>query len=552
MLSRLEQIRARRLKPELLHGFYLGELLIEPVKQQVSGRNYSMRLSSSAAEVLLQLATTPNTLVSREFLLEKVWGEGRGSATDLDSAVDEIVTALRDSSDNPQFIQTLPDRGYRLIANLRIAEDHESSSLLRAVGGSAVEDLGILQNLHQRGVLEAGVVYLFLGWLVIQIVDVIFDQLLVPQWVGTFVTVLVIAGFPIALVLAWYLEFRDGKAVLDTGPHMRNVRPRSRRTQVSILGAFSIAAILVFTYDQFVGLPGEVVQEASPPVSEVNILPVEPNSIAVLKFLNLDGSEQTEIFASGFAEEMINRLSRLPTMSVASRGDAWSLGSESSSVDVRRRLRVAYYVEGSVRSAGESLAVNVRLIDSTTGFQVASKNFDEPVENFNQVQKEIINVTVANLRIVLPPETQDILASMSDEADLDAYILYRRGKDLYEQPRTIDNVSSAIGFYEQALVLDSGYAAAHAGLCAAYGELYYLSSSPGDIVSSEAECAAALASNPRLHMVYTALGDLYASTRPHQRGRRRLFQGVGNQFAGCAGNARPGSVVQALTALCRR
>ena len=500
------------MKAELLQGFYLGDLLIEPLKRQVSGRGFSEHLTPKASEVLLQLATTPSSLVTRELLLEKVWGKGRGTPEALSHTIREIRQVLHDSIDDPQYIQTLPRRGYRLILEPCSLEKHTSSVVIGAGNGSKIDDLGLLDNLQQRGVLEAGFAYLIFGWLLIQIADVIFDQLFLPQWIGTFVTVLVIAGFPIVLVLSWYLEFRDGRAVFDTGPHMRNPRRRFRRTYVSVVGALGIASILVFTYDRVVGLPEEVVSTNVPTTPEEDLLPIEPNSIAVLKFLNIDGSEQTEIFASGLAEELINRLARLPAMSVASRGDAWSLGPTSSSDDVRRRLRVAYFVEGSVRLIGETLRVNVKLIDSLTGFQVTSRNFDEKLEDFNRMQRDITNITVANLRIALPPESQAILNSMYEEADLDAYILYRRGKEIYERPRAIDNVTDAIELYQQALAFDPGYAAAHAGVCNAHVELYYLSSSPADIERAEAACSAALTSNPRLHMVYAALGELYRRT----------------------------------------
>lgn len=499
------------LKAELLQGFYLGDLLIEPLKRKVTGRGISEHLTPKAAEVLLRLANSPGSLVTREFLLGKVWGEGRGTPEALSHAISEIRHALHDSAGDPKFIQTLPRRGYRLILEPQPLETYTTSTVIGVGNGSSINDLGLLENLQQRGVLEAGLAYLLLGWLLIQIADVVFDQLFLPQWAGTFVTVLVIAGFPIVLALSWFLEFREGRAVVDTGPNSRNPRRRFTRTYLSVVGALFIASILVFSYDRVVGLPIDVTTPAII-VAEEEQLPVEPNSIAVLKFLNIDGSDQTEIFASGFAEEMINRLARLPSMSVASRGDAWSLGPTSSSVDVRRRLRVAYYVEGSVRLIGESLTVNVKLIDSMTGFQVTSRSFDEKIEDFNLVQREITNVTVANMRISLPRETQSMLNSMYEEADLDAYILYRRGKEMYDRPQTIETVSDAIELYRQALAFDPDYAAAHAGLCGAYVELYRLSSSPADIQLAETACSAALTSNPRLHMVFAALGELYRRT----------------------------------------
>lgn len=500
------------MKAELLQGFYLGDLLIEPLKGQVSGRDISEHLTPKAAEVLLQLANADGSMVTRETLLEKVWGTGHATPAALSHSIREIRHALHDPLDDPRFIQTLPRRGYRLILKPQPVDRHSSSGVIGASQGSDDNGLGFVANLQQRGVLEAGLAYLIVGWLLLQIADVVFDQLLLPRAAGTFVTILVIAGFPIVLVLSWVLEIRDGRAVIDTGPDIRSPRQRFSRTYLTVVGALAIALILVFAYDRSVGLPGEVATSSVAAIQEEDLLPINPNSIAVLRFLNIDGSEQTDIFANGFAEEMINRLARIPTLSVSSRGDAWSLGPTASSDDVRRRLRVAYHVEGSVRLIGDMLNVNVKLIDSLTGFQITSRSFDEKIKDFNRVQRDITNVTVANLRMALPAETQSILNSLHQEADLDAYILYRRGRELFEQPRTAETFASVIDLYKQSLRFDPEYAAAHAGLCSTYVALYAFSTAPGDIELAEDACAAALASNPRLNMVYAALGDLYLRT----------------------------------------
>jgi tetratricopeptide (TPR) repeat protein/DNA-binding winged helix-turn-helix (wHTH) protein len=499
-------------KAELLQGFYLGDVFVEPLKGSVTGRGFSEHLAPRAMEVLLQLAMTPSSLVTRERLLQKVWGEGNGSAEALSHTISEVRHALHDAADSPRYIQTLPRRGYRLILEPRFPSDNEPSLVLGTRNGPGIDDLDFIQNLQQRGVLEAALAYLVIGWLLIQVADVVFDQLLLPAWMGTFVTYLVIAGFPVVLLLSWFLEYRDGKAVLDTGQNVRRPRSRFTRTYVSVVGSLALASIAVFAYDRFVGLPeAEVPARVMAPAEDEPVV-VEPNSIAVMRFLNIDGSEQTEIFASGFAEEMINRLARLPGIAVSSRGDAWSLGPTSASADIRRRLRVAYYVEGSVRLIGDTLSVNVKLVDSETGFQVTSRSFDEKIEDFNRIQRDITDVAVANLRIALPPDTQSTLDTMYEEADLDAYILYRRGKEIYEQPRTIESLTTAIDLYRQALVFDPGYAAAHAGLCSAYVRLYDETGSPDDIGQAETACADSLRSDSRLHMVYAALGELYGNT----------------------------------------
>ena len=492
------------MKAKLLQGFFLGDLFVEPLKGTVTGPGFSAQLSTDAVEVLLRLAHSPGSLVTRETLIEKVWGAGSGNEERLSAAIAEVRRVLNDTEESPTVIQTLPGRGYRLALEPTFPGADEPVS--------EPDDLGFFQNVRRRGVLEAALAYLVSGWLLLQVVDVVFEQLPLPEWTGRFVTYLVIAGFPVVLLLSWFLEYRDGKAVLDTGSGRLRPRQRLTRTYVSVVGSLAVAAIAVFVYDRYVGLPEPETSLPAVPVAEQGPVEVAPNSIAVLKFLNVDGSEQTEIFASGLAEELINRLALLPGTAVSSRGDAWSLGPNPASSDIRRRLRVAFYVEGSVRLVGDMLNVNIKLVDSESGFQVTSRNLEAKIEDFNRVLRDITNVAVANLRLGLPEGTLSALNSLHEDAIVDAFILYRRGKEIFGQPHSVESLTAAIDLYRQALALDPDYAAAHAGLCNAYVELYEEMSGPELIGQAEVACAAALRSDSRLHMVHAALGGLYANT----------------------------------------
>jgi TolB-like protein len=144
--------------------------------------------------------------------------------------------------------------------------------------------------------------------------------------------------------------------------------------------------------------------------------------------MNIDGSEQSEVFSHGLAEDVLDRLARVPGLLVSARGDSWSLPVNSRSADVRKRLRVAYYLEGSVRIVGDHLRVVAQLIDSERGVHVVSRSFDKKIENFLEVQREITELTVANLRVVLPEETQMLFANEYEGLEVDAYIMYRRGR----------------------------------------------------------------------------------------------------------------------------
>lgn len=462
-------------------------------------------------EVLLYLASNPGELVTHESILENVWGHGHGSHEALSSTVHEIRHALGDHADQPRYIQTLPRRGYRL---MQVPQPLDSGSAVQPAGTgeiSTIPGIELLANLQRRGVIETGIAYLVFGWLIIQVGDIVFDQLHLPDWTGTFVTALVIAGFPIALLLSWILEFRDGRIVRhDRSPDAMRAR-RFSRTYLSIVGAMTVAALLVFVYDQNVGLPRPVTSEVSRESSRY-LPPVLENSIAVLRFMNQDGANRTQVFSNGLAEDLITRLSQVPGLLVSSRGDSFTLEPNSESARIRERLRVSYYLEGSVQIDDDTIRVIVDLIDSATGFHVLSRKFDRPLAHFFDMRDEIAELTVANVRVALPPSREPVPLTDSEAPDLDAYVAYRRGKEIYEQPHSLESIAQVISHYTRALRIDPHYAAAHAGICDAHVARFWLSNSADDIQAAQESCAKALATAPRLYFVHTSLGDLYRRT----------------------------------------
>ena len=497
---------------DLLQGFYLRDLLVDPPKGLVIGRAGSEHLPPKAMEVLVCLASSAGEFVARETLIDKVWGTGHGSPKALSQTVSKIRHALDDHPDNPKFVQTLPKRGYRLIVEAVPKAAHTVSSVPGTQDVTSVGDLDLFENFKKRGVLGAAVAYLIVGWLLIQIADIVFDQLLLPSWAGTFVTVLVIAGFPIALALSWYLEFRDGRVVLHELSPEDAKRRQFSRTYLSVIGAMAIAAVIVYAYDRNIGLPEAPIPDSAAISEEIVLPPILDNTIAVLPLLNVDGSDETQIFANGLTDDVITRLSRVPGLLVSSRGDAFTLNPNTASKRVRERLRVARYIEGSVQMAGEQMRIIVQLIDSETGFHVLSRTFDRPREDFFDVRDEITELTVANVRVTLPPETQAASIMASDDPSLDAYVLYRRGIEQSYRPKIITSLETALAWYDAALEVDPDYAAAHAGKCAVFADAFREFGDTVYIDNANASCRRALDLNPNLDVVHTALGDLYSET----------------------------------------
>jgi len=490
----------------LLKGFYLQDLLIEPTSGRVSGPDRNTHLKPTAIEVLLFLAERPFELVERKALLRAVWGEDQGSPEALNHAIGELRSGLGDNADDPQLIQTVPTRGYRLLRKPRLVDGPESDPV-----PEVADEGSFVGSLMRRGVVQAGIAYLIFSWLLIQVADAVTPILGLPAWFPPFITYSAIGGIPVVLVLAWLLEQSGGHWSRDRGKQSGHLLSGLERNYLSILVAYVIAATGASTYQVFVGF--DVPATNGVAVAEEDILlPVRPNSIAVLKFLNINDDNTARAFSDGLGEDILDRLARIPGLSVSSRGDSWSLPDNASSDVVRKRLRVAYFLEGSVRLIGDDLRVVVQLIESATGFHVFSRSFDSKARDHMSVQREITNLAVANLRIALPEDSNNEYVSSDIDPDLDAYVLYRRGKALLDGPPGVDSINQAIELFEKALAIDPEYSAAHAGVCRAHVSSYELDKNDAGIDMAEAACRAALISNPNLDEVYTALGTLRLST----------------------------------------
>lgn len=490
---------------EYLHGFYLGDMLVEPLRRRVSGKNGSQHLPPKAAEVLLCLARRAGEVVDHDELLEKVWGSGQGTREALSHAIGEIRNALGDHHDHPAYIQTIPRRGYRLVVK-PISIDDPAETQPQTVQGPRW-----WQALLRHGVVQAGAVYLVSGWLLIQIADTTFENIGLPAWSEQFVTFVVIGGFPLLLALAWFLEFVEGRMEADRGEQSGNLFQGLERNYVAIFIAYGIAAIGAGVYQATIGFEVvEVPTEASANV-EPEILPVVENSIAVLRLATFDDDPTAKAFSDGLSEDILDALARISGLSVSARGDAWSLPPHASSDVVRRRLRVAHYIEGSVRFLEDRLRVVIQFIDSDTGFHRFSRNFEIDIVSIGDMQREITELVIANLKLAVDMPAVDA-THFTATAEQDAYLLYLLGREATIRPRAVENFEEAISYYNQALEVDPGYPAAHAGLCSAHVSLFELREDAADIERARESCSQAMSVAPQLAVVSNSVARLYRRT----------------------------------------
>jgi serine/threonine-protein kinase len=197
--------------------------------------------------------------------------------------------------------------------------------------------------------------------------------------------------------------------------------------------------------------------------------PGEPGpSIAVLPFANLSADKENEYFGDGLAEEIINALARVAGLKVTARTSAFSFRGHDQDVrTICQALSVRCVLEGSVRRAGSRIRVSAQLINASDGYHLWSERYDREMSDVFAVQDEIAQAIVATLKLKLAtrPEYQP---------SLDAYHAYLRGR--YHFYRfSAEGLGRGKKYFEEAIELDPGYAAAYAALanyyyvCAVFG-----------------------------------------------------------------------------------
>ena len=195
----------------------------------------------------------------------------------------------------------------------------------------------------------------------------------------------------------------------------------------------------------------------------------QARSIAVLPFADMSAERDQDYFCEGLAEEIINALTRLESLKVASRTSSFQF--KTTELDSRRigdRLGVQSLLEGSVRKADTRLRITVELTDVVNGYQLWSARYDRELKDVFAIQDEIAQSIVEALRVELSPRERRAIKQVAT-ADAEAFDYYLRGRKYFYQ-YCKQGVESAIQMFERAIELDPTYALAHAGIadCCAF------------------------------------------------------------------------------------
>src|SRR5215813_1306132 len=378
-------------------------------------------------------------------------------------------------------------------------------------------------ELKRRNVYKVAIAYAVVAWLLMQIASQIFPFFDIPSWGVRLVVLLLIIGFPIALILAWAFELTpEGIKRTEDVDLSKSIRRKTGRK----LDFLIIAVLLLF-------IAVLLSQRFRPKVSPAVSLSPE-KSIAVLPFENLSRDPDNAYFAEGIQEEILTRLAKIADLKVISRTSTQQYQSKPGNLsEIAKQLGVGTIVEGSVQKVADQVRVNVQLINAETDSHLWADSYDRQLTDIFGVESDIAKRIAESLQTKLSSREEQALAVKATN-NPEAYDAYLRGlaytlKAFPTRPNTV----GAQKYFKEAVRLDPKFALAWALLSYVDARGYITQSlQPTAALRAEARQAAetALTLQPNLGEAVLAKGSYYyyclrdydTAVRYFQRARQLL------------------------------
>ena len=370
-------------------------------------------------------------------------------------------------------------------------------------------DLSVIAELKRRNVFRVAALYLVAAWVLLQVAELLFDVLKLPDWTSRLVLGLLMLGFPLALIFSWVYELTpEGlKREHEIERNASITAETARKLDLIVVGLL-VVAIVVVAVERFIPRTAPVpaaTDAASRASSEDAPVQAAAKSIAVLPFVNMSGDAGNEYFSDGLSEELLNLLAKIPDLRVAARTSAFKFKGEKIDVqEVAQKLNVAHILEGSVRKSGNKVRITAQLIKAADGYHLWSETYDRTLDDIFVVQDDIAGEVVKALKVTL---LGTALTTHSKPQDSEAYNLALQGRFFLER-RSQKDLERAVEYFRRSRERDPGYAPAWAGLSQAFARQADSGvAPPADGYRRAREAAEkALALDPQLVDAHLAMG----------------------------------------------
>src|SRR6266566_3105596 len=360
---------------------------------------------------------------------------------------------------------------------------------------------GFFEELQRRKVYRVAAAYIIAAGFIIQIGSAVFPAWELPSWTFRLVVVLLLIGFPIALILAWAYDvtpqgIRATKKIA--------AETHLRRNMIMLIAT----SVIVSAAAGFFLLPRASARKID-------------KSIAVLPFQNLSDEKENAYFADGIQDDILTNLSKIGDLKVISRMSVMSYRGEGTrnAREIGKTLGVATLLEGSVRRVGNRVRVNVQLINANNDEHIWAEDYDRDLTDVFAIQTDLAQNIAAALQAKLSPNEKARLDRRPTQ-NPDAYLLFVQAHDYANRTDMFHDTSlKAEPLFEQAIKLDPNFSLAYAGLSMVESWIYH-SFDPLPARRDKARLTAdeALRLQPDLPEGHLALGfSYYYGDRDYER-----------------------------------
>lgn len=347
-----------------------------------------------------------------------------------------------------------------------------------------------LGKIEKRKLITTLAAFISGGWFVYEIVHwILVDHYHLPESLKDIAIVSIFCAMFCSLAWRW---FRGAE-------RERRIKFEYVLIPLFVLIAGIINTNLILHFEEKVEEPyGDILRER-----------VWKNSVAVLPFVNMSAEEEQEYFCDGLTEELITKLSQIKELKVPARTSAFVFKGEKADIrEVGQKLHVDNVLEGSVRKSGSRIRISAQLINVNDGFHLWSETYDRDLTDIFTVQDEIANSVAGKLQVTLLGFDGPYLKTKN----IEAYSSFLMGQYYYGR-QTRESLERAVGYFEKAIVLDSDYARAWAGLAKTYAfqaGVGYIHPKKG-YTQAKAAVKKALALDENLAYAYAILGWIQMS-----------------------------------------
>jgi len=324
--------------------------------------------------------------------------------------------------------------------------------------------MSLFSELRRRNVIKVSVAYIIVSWLLIQIADVILPTFGAPPWVMQVLVFFLALGLPVAILLAWAFELTpDGiKATSSVEKTQSTTSITGQRLNYIVISLLALGVVFMMV-DNY--LP----ESPRVPANGVDYRRV----IAVIPFVNRsEASENAEFLSDGLHDELLTRLAKVADLRVISRTSVLEYRNTTKNmVEIGKELGVGSILQGSVQRSGNTVRINMQLIDARTDEHLWAEVYDDELSAANvfAIQSTISSEIVKALHAKLSPAEHQRISAVPTE-NMDALEAYFSGKKMLET-RSADSLLAAIEEFRKATEFDAEFSRAWAGLAEAWIEL---------------------------------------------------------------------------------